>query len=469
MGFQVKTEVPYLEPDNLVEKPTADHQPPTELTYGGIAGFYIPLALSWVFMSIEAPLAIGLISRLPNATANTAAFLIMMGLALWIESPVIDLLSTSTTLAKDRERYVVLSKFVWALIFWVTAAHALFALSPAYIYVTHTVLKVPAQVAIAARPGLIIMIPWSGFIGWRRYLQGILIRFNQTRFVGLGTLVRVSTILVAGLSLYQWTTLPGINLAAIALIASVALEALFIHWASRRVIRERLDARRSEEELETFGIRKLLSFHLPLTATTMIMMVGTPVVSAALSRSPDGVTALAAWQVCATLLWLHRTITFALPEVVITLYRDLQSQIVLQRFCIGVGILTSGLLLLMAFSGGDRLFFTTVLGAKKEIAEMAHIAFLAGALLPFIGALQSYVRGLLTALHRTVARFMAVVVSMACLIALLRTGIAFHITGVLPAGIALTLALTAELFVLVTALHKRKVGPLMQPHLSERI
>jgi progressive ankylosis protein len=423
------------------------HAPdPPLLTNRHILRFYSPLAISWIFMAIEAPISISVISRLPDAKVNTAAFLILMSLAIWIESPVIDLLSTSTTLAKSRRSYTVLSRFVWWLIAWVTLVHGLIAFTPLYGVVTEGILGVPPEVSQAARPGMMILLLWSAFIGWRRYLQGILIRFGQTRLVGLGTGVRVSTMALSSVALFYGTRLSSITIAAIALMLSVAAEAMFAHWASRRVISKNLTA--APEEGPELSIPKLAKFHLPLTATTMVMLMGGPVVSAALARTPDAVLSLAAWQVGATLLFLMRTIVFALPEVVITLYRDAATARTLSRFCAGVGLGASAVVLLLSLTGADTAFFLGVLKTKPEVATVAHVAFLAGCLTPFVGALQSYVRGMLTAHHLTASRLLAVLVSMAVLIAGLWIGIELKGTGVVVAGVALTVALFAELGIL---------------------
>ena len=84
-----------------------------ELTHRHILKFYSPLALSWIFMAVESPIALSVISRMPNAEICRAAFQPLMALAYLIESPVIDLLTTATTLGKDRKHYVQLSRFVW--------------------------------------------------------------------------------------------------------------------------------------------------------------------------------------------------------------------------------------------------------------------------------------------------------------------------------------------------------------------
>ncbi len=417
--------------------------------------FYSPLAMSWIFMASESPINVAVLSRLPDPKINTAAFAVLIGLALWFESPVIDLLSTSTTLTKDRRSYAAISKFSITLMFLASGVHALVALSPLYWLVTRQIVGVPQEVAEHARVGMIIMIPWSASIGWRRYLQGILIRFGQTRLVGLGTAVRISTISATASLLFFFSPLSGMEIAAIALVSAVFAEALFAHWATRGVIARHLHE--PAEDAPEIDAKKLTHFHFPLTITTMVNLSTPLLISAALSHSPGPVLALASYQVAQTLLWLHRTAVFALPEVVITLYRDAASAWVLRRFSIGVGLTTSGLLLFCWLTGLDRLFFARLLGAQEDVVALAHIAFLAAAATPFLGALQSYVRGMLTAHHLTVARLYAVGVGVLALVVGLILGIVAQIPGVVTAGLALTLSMLVELLVLVAYWRKRTV------------
>lgn len=420
----------------------------TSLTQSLILRFYRPLALSWIFMAIEGPVSVALIARRPDSQVNTAAFFVLMSLALWIESPVIDLLSTATTLARDRQHFRVLTRFTQIVLVAVTCVHFLIAATPLYGVVTRSVLDLPPDVAAAAHLGMIVMIPWSGLIGWRRYLQGVLIRYGHTRLIGWGTGVRVLTMAVSAWTLFHTTDWPGIPIAATSLLCSVAAEAFFIHCASRPTVRDELD-RPSRADEPPLTMARLAKFHLPLTATTMVMLMSGLVVSAALAKAPNSVLSLAGWQVATTVLFLHRTIVFALPEVVVALYRDAASAAVLRKFCINVGLATSGSIVLFAAAGLDTLFFARGLGSQAETVATAHIAYLVGTLMPFLGALQSYVRGMLTAHHLTFARLQAVAVSMAFLVAGLTLGVVLRWPGVVTAGLAMTLAMAAELWALV--------------------
>src|SRR5213078_1765141 len=118
-------------------------------------------------------------------------------------------------------------------------------------------------------------------------------------------------------------------------------------------------------------MRKLVAFHSPLVMTTMVILLGAPTISAFLSKAPEPVLSLASWQVAFSLLWLFRTVTFALPEVVITLYKDDQSARKLREFCVRVGVFTSGIAVLAAFARLDVWFFLHVLKCKPPTAEMA--------------------------------------------------------------------------------------------------
>lgn len=53
------------------------------------------------------------------------------------------------------------------------------------------------------------MLLWTALIGWRRFLQGVLVRYGGARFVTWGTGIRLLSILTVGLALLWWNHLPG--------------------------------------------------------------------------------------------------------------------------------------------------------------------------------------------------------------------------------------------------------------------
>lgn len=445
-----------------VAEPLVKAEPADLLDNRRILAFYRPLALSWLLMAIESPISLGIISRRPFAEASTAAFLVMMSLALWIESPVIDLLSTSTTLAKGRRSFLALRKFVILVMAGVTAVHFLASYTPIYEIVA-SAMALPPTVADLARNGLMVLLFWSAAIGWRRFLQGVMIRHGETRRIGQGTWIRLGTMAGVGILLHLTTQWDSVTLTAIALLSSVVAEAFFIDRVSRPIVAKLME---TEEPESTLRVRDLFKFHWPLTATTMLVLLGNPALSFALARSSNPTISMASWQIAFSLIWISRTIVFALPEVVISLRQSGRHDVVLARFTTLVGAGASFFLLVAVALGLDRVFFIRILEAKPHLVEQARLAVLLCGALPLIGAVQSFYRGYLTAEHRTAARLSAIGVGSAVLVAMLSLGVALKWPGIANASIALTASLAAEMAALIIAGKKVAAGPGLEPGTS---
>ncbi len=406
-------------------------------------------------MAAEAPVTMGFVNRLPEAKLNAAAIQPLFALALLIESPVIDLLSTATTLAKGRASYAKIRRFTLALMLWTGVVHALVALTPLYDLVMYGLLRLPPEVGEAARFPMALMIPWSPAIGWRRHLQGVLIRAGTTRAIGWGTGVRLVTIVGVCSVMFASGAFSGAVVAASALSASVVAEALFVHFAARPALAA-LDRVPDDPEGIALTTRALLKFHLPLTLAMMVLIATNPLVTAALARLPDSVLALAGWQNCIALAFLLRTVTFALPEVVIRFYTGPGSEAVLRRFCLTVGGAMTGLTLLLCLTGLDRAFFSTIQGSPPDVVGAASLALLLMSPLPLVNAGSSYVRGCLTAERLTSVRLLATVVSVITTVAFLALGAALGWTGVAIAAVGTTAGQVAELVVLAASWARRR-------------
>lgn len=395
-------------------------------------------------MAIESPIAVSIISRTPNAATQTAGFLILMMLALWIESPVIDLLSTATTLATGQRSLEQIRRFAVAMMLWTGVLHALVACTPLFDLITLGLLRLPPEVAESVRWPLIFMIPWSPAIGWRRWQQGIMIKNGQTRAISMGTLLRMFTIAGVGFGLLQFSDLPGIQVAAIALSGSVMVEAFYIHRVAGPSLQQQA-MRASRDEPLSFG--QIWRFHWPLTAATMVTLTATPLVGAYLAQVPDAVTQMAAWQVAASLAWLFRTVTFALPEAVIALHDEPRAHPRLRWFCLSVGISMAAAMVLGVVTGGVYQFFTGPLAVESRVAEWAVLGFSACLALPILAATMSYVRARLTVRRVTMARLAGIAVGIAGLVLVLALGVRGGMTGVYLAAAALTVGHLGEFLV----------------------
>lgn len=402
-------------------------------------------------MASDLPFCTRLVNSLPDHRIQLAALLGLFSMALFIESPVIDLLATSTALGKSKANFSLIRKFSLHLMLWCGVVHLIVAVTPLFDVVFSGILNLPKEVAEAIRLPMIIMLPWSPAIGWRRHLQGILISSGQTKAIGIGTFVRLVTIIAVCFGGFMIQTMPGAVVAASALTSSVVAEAVYIHIAGRNVVRKMVW---QSEEL-TISTRDLVKFHAPLTVSTMVMLTSMPMTTRALNRSVDPLIAMNGWQVAMTLAFLLRTITFALPEVVIANWRPGTHAKILVRFCSLVGLSLTVLSLFFSLTGLDKTFFMFFAKADREVVVMAHIALLACCSMPFLGAITNYVKGVLTLRRITFARLVATLASVAVLALMLEIGVGAHWPGVVTAGLAVTASQLGE-FVILASIYLRK-------------
>ena len=168
-----------------------------------ILAFWLPLAATWLMMSVEGPFLAALIARLDAPRENLAAYGVAFALALIVESPIIMMLSASTALADSREAYRKLRNFTWLLNTALTGL-MLLLLTPLWDLVALRGIGLPAPVADLTRGALLLLLPWPAAIGHRRFRQGLLIRHRRARRVTAGTGIRLSAMLAAALALAGW-------------------------------------------------------------------------------------------------------------------------------------------------------------------------------------------------------------------------------------------------------------------------
>src|SRR5262249_4524195 len=148
----------------------------------------------------------------------------------------------------------------------------------------------------------------------------------------------------------------------------------------------------------------------------------------------EGVLAMNSWQVAIGLAFLIRTMTFALPEVLIAYWSPGERARLLWKFCLTLGSGLTALMLLLGLTGLDALFFRHVIGADPAVAAGAHTAFLCTSLLPVMTAATNYTKGVLTAAKVTVTRTAATGASVLCLLTVLAIGVKARWPGVVCAA-----------------------------------
>lgn len=399
-------------------------------------------------MALEGQIALWIIGHLPDSKLNAAGIGLVMPIAIFIEAPVIDLLSTGTTLGRNSGNLRSLTRFTLILMGWVALAHCLVVFTPLYDIFAVRFLSAELDVARVAREALVWMPLWAACVGWRRFRQGLLIRAGQTRPMAWGTFIRILAMALSALIFSATGWLEGLAIVGASMMVAVATEALYIHYASQPIA-----ATLGPSDQPAISIPGLFRFHLPLTGSTMLMLTTPIFLTRAINGSPEPVLALAAFTTANTIAWTLRSLTFALPEAVISLFeKDRQGP--LFWFCTQVGLFLSLTIFAMHIFGLDERLFRDLFRAAPGVPERAALAFLVMSPLPFLNAVMAYLRGVLTAHHVTSPRLYALGFALVGLLIALPLGVRLGWHGVVTAGVGLIVAHILEASSLAWSLHR---------------
>jgi len=403
--------------------------------------FWLPLFSSWLLMMAEGPLISAAVNRLPDAVVHLAALGIIFSLAVAIESPIVNLLATSTAKVRDVQSYRQVRRLTLHWCAALTLVAAAIAWPDVFNLVVIDWLGVPVDIARWVRPGMVIMIPWTAAIGWRRFLQGVLISGGRPRAVAHGTAIRLGTSAGIAISLAVASDMPGALVGAWGLVVGVVAEALFATWACRSVIL----ALPAESDREPLGYSNLTRFHLPLAGTAVLTLLIQPFITACLARLARPVETLAAWPLIFQFMLLMRAPALALPETIIALGEQPDRRPALGRFTRTLTLASLVAMLLFALTPLATLYLDGLQNAEAGVVELARFGIILMIPLPALATLISWRRGLLILEGRTLVVNEAMFVRLLTTALLLVAGLASGWSGVVTAGLALVLSVVAEL------------------------
>ncbi|MEM8862469.1 MAG: hypothetical protein AAGD96_29495, partial [Chloroflexota bacterium] len=403
--------------------------------------FWLPLFASWIMMTVEGPITSATISRLPNKIEMLAAYGVVISLSVFIESPIINLLSTSTALVKDQEAYRLGQRFT---IMWIAPLTVLtFAIGfiPAvFDFVVPGILGVPADIAQWVQPGMQIMLFFTACIGWRRFNQGVLINLDQGKYIAQGTGLRLIIMIFIIISMVAFTDLPGIHVGTISLMAGIIAEMFFISYQTRRHVQE-LPAKSTEKPLT---MNKLFWFHLPLAGTSLMILIVQPIVSAALARMANPTESLAAWPVIFQMLLVFRAPALSLPEVVIAKTDGVGSWLPLRTFARNMTVFMLAFTAIFIFTPLSMFYFVNVQDLDSSLVTMIQAAIPWLLLFPALWVVNAWLRGLLIRFQATGAVNGSMAVNLVVTLIVLAAGIYAGAAGLTTASIAMVVAAAGE-------------------------
>jgi len=403
-----------------------------------------PLAASWLLMGLEAPVISAVMARLAEPEINMAAYSgVVFPLALIIESPVIMLLAASTALSKDWASYRRIRTYMMASGALLTGLHILIAFTPLYDVVVVKIMGANEQIVEPARLGLMIMLPWTWSIAFRRFNQGVLIRSGRSKSIGIGTIVRLSANILVLVIGYSIGTLPGIVVGSSAVAFGVTAEAVYVGLVVRPVLNNELKFAPVVDPPLSWAM--FWAFYIPLVMTSLLTLLANPIGSAAMNRLPMAIESLAVWLVINGLIFLLRSLGVAYNEVVVALLDQPGFYHSLRKFSDLLAVSTSLILLLITATPLSKIWFLDIFALRPELVILARQALWIALPLPALSVWQSWYQGAILYSGRTRGITESVVIYLLTSIVVLGIGIWYHnLIGLYVGLMALTLSVATQ-------------------------
>lgn len=364
--------------------------------------FWLPLAATWVMMSLEGPFLAAVIARLEEPKFNLAAYGVAFTFAMLMESPVIMIMTASTALVRDRDSLATLRRFSWALNGGVTLLMAAFALPPVFDAVARGLVGLTDPVARLAHGACVLLLPWPGAIGYRRFYNGVLIQGGLTRRVAYGTVLRIASMGGTALLLAGWTEWPGAFVGAASLSAGVVFEAAASRLMAAGEVRRLLARDGVPGGAAPLTYRSVARFYYPLAVTTVLMLGVHPLVTFFLGRSHMPLESLAVMPVVHSLVFLFGSPGLAYQETVVALMGPRwEGYLPLRRFGWGLGAVLAGGFVLLGNTPLRGLWLEGVAGLGQELRDVASAPIRVLGIMPGLSVLICWQRAVLVAARET--------------------------------------------------------------------
>lgn len=421
----------------------------TPLTYKKIFKFWYPLSASWLMMAAEMPFLAAIIARLGEPKYNLAAFGVAYSIALVVEAPIIMLLSASTALSKNKNAYSKLYRFSYALNIGITVAMIVLLVPGVFDFFARDLMELPDKVARLTYNATFLLLPWPAAIGFRRFYQGIMIRYDLTRRVAYGTVVRLVSMAVTGIVLF-FLGIPGAYVGAAALSMGVINEAIASRIMAHHCMKDLRKTEPTGDDLKNpLTYRGITKFYYPLAVMTSLSLGIQPMVTFFMSLSRFPIESLAVLPVVNSLVFVFRSFGLSYQEVVIALLGEKkQGYIHLRNFAVYLGVAVTAGLAAIAFTPAANIWFHHVSGLSVELSSFAYVPSQIMVILPALTVLISFQRSVLVSVKKTGPITLATIIEVGVIfLVLIITIRRFDFVGVVAAALSYIIGrLCANLF-----------------------
>ncbi len=371
------------------------------VTYKKIFLFWLPLAATWLMMSAEGPYLAAVIARLANEKYNLAAFGIAYAFGLMLEAPIIMLLSASIAIIKNKYSYEKMLKFTHLLNLGVTVGMVLLIYPPIFFYLTENLMGLKKEISQITHLSTVFLLPWPAAIGYRRFFQGILIKYGKTNKVAMGTVVRLTSMSITAIILFN-SSLKGAWIATISLSTGVICETIATGFMARQLIRE-IKSGLHEENDGKINFKEIVHFYYPLALTPLIALSAQPLVTFFIGKSNHAVESLAVLPVVSSFIFIFRSLGLSYHEVAIALMGEkFKNYKKIRNFAIFIALFSFLILLIISFTPLIDIWLKTVSGLSDELSDFSILPIRIMALTPVLSVLISLQRAIMVLGKKTI-------------------------------------------------------------------
>lgn len=393
---------------------------------GDILRFHAPVAATILSYAVVFNILNSAMARTPMAATALAAFAVAQSLIDLLAAPSGMCNQWIVARGRDRASLRIGTKVMLQIVGIVTALIGLVGWTPVGRWLYIDVFAAPAGLYTSINGAVRVCILMPLLWGVRNAGQAVMMLKRQTHLMTAGVMLRLGWVWLASTMLLRVAGLDGAVMGGILWITGMGVEASFLSLAARRHLptlpAEPLDGGQVPSP------SRIWAFLLPLMATGFLWALGRPLINAAMARTADPETSIAAYQVAWHAAFLLLSLQAEFRQAVVVFWTDEASLKSLSRFGLTLGSVISLLMVVLGLTGGATWFLSAVLGAPIELARIASRLFLIVAALPLLWILTELHVGRLLRNGTTKMLVQAKVLNMAVMIAVM-----FGLAAVVPA------------------------------------
>ncbi|MCY3784920.1 MAG: hypothetical protein OXG79_14220 [Chloroflexi bacterium] len=343
---------------------------------------WLPASVNLGIASLLAPAMNALLARAVDPEASIAGFSVALGVITIVALPQFRIQQLTLVFLHDHHALRSLRRFVAITAAVVGAISCVAALTPLAELILEGIFAATGDLLTQARAALVALCPLPIFMVARTHLHGAALRLGQARLVWLGTglgaggAVAISAALIA-------TGIQGAAAAGVGTTLAAGLETVMLMAATRNLLRHGLPAH-SPRGLDS-SLGAVARFFTPLIFASLLPAATTPIVNAALARTAEPETSLAAFAIAIGLFqFLTILLWGAQPSILALLARGdgMRRITVLTNGVAGVVLIAA---MASAFVPPlSQLVIEDISGARDRLGELSLLGLRVLAPLPLI-------------------------------------------------------------------------------------